>query len=70
MAVEASKQVGFDTRYVEALLLDKSNIKSRDYTTGLELLRNYSGIPENQLVSHVSEIVRLPGSDIFACHQS
>ncbi|KAI4259831.1 MAG: hypothetical protein L6R42_004370, partial [Xanthoria sp. 1 TBL-2021] len=56
MPLESSKQVGFDARYVEALLLDESNIKSPDYTAGLELLRKYSGIPEDQLVSHVAEI--------------
>ncbi|KAL8969997.1 MAG: hypothetical protein Q9183_001725 [Haloplaca sp. 2 TL-2023] len=58
MAVESSKQVSFDERYVEKLLLDESNIKSRDYSAGLELLRKYSGIPEDQLVSHVAETQR------------
>lgn len=57
MPVESSKQVGFDARYVESLLLDESNIKSEDYTAGLDLLRNYSLIPDNQIVSHVVEIV-------------
>lgn len=69
MTVEHSKQVGFDARYVESLLLDNSNIKSQDYTTGLELLRNYSGIPEDLVVSHVSEIVRLPGPSVSPRHQ-
>lgn len=59
MPVQSPKQVGFDARYVKPLLLDESNIKSRDYTAGLELLRKYSGIPEDQLVSHVAEIVSL-----------
>lgn len=59
MPGEHSKQVGFDSRYVAKLLLDESNIKSRDYTAGIELLRKYSNIPEDQLVFHVTEIVRL-----------
>lgn len=50
-------QVAFDARYVESLLLDESNIASRDYATGLDLLRNYSNIPEEQITSHVAEIV-------------
>ncbi|KAI4199447.1 MAG: hypothetical protein LQ348_001886 [Seirophora lacunosa] len=56
MPGEHSKQVGFDSRYVAKLLLDESNIKSRDYTAGIELLRKYSNIPEDQLVFHVTEI--------------
>ncbi|KAL8957979.1 MAG: hypothetical protein Q9193_004874 [Seirophora villosa] len=59
MSGEHSKQVGFDPRYVENLLLDESYIKSRDHTAVLELLRKYSNIPEDQLVFHVAEIVRL-----------
>ncbi|KAL8953259.1 MAG: hypothetical protein Q9222_000864 [Ikaeria aurantiellina] len=63
MTTEASKQVGFDVRYVESLLLDESNIKSQDHAAGLELLRKYSSIPEHQLVSHVVKVVSL----LLAC---
>ena len=52
------QRVAFDARYVERLLLDKSNITARDYATGLDLLRNYSKIPEEEITSHVAEIVR------------
>lgn len=52
-----SKQVDFDSRYVESLLLDESNIQSQDYAAGRELLRVYSEIPEQELASHVAEIV-------------
>ena len=52
-----SKQVDFDSRYVESLLLDESNIQSQDYAAGRELLRVYSKIPEQELASHVAEIV-------------
>lgn len=51
------QQVAFDARHVESLLLDKSNITARDYATGLNLLRNYSRIPEEETTSHVAEIV-------------
>lgn len=52
------QQVTFDARYVGSLLLDKSNIANRDYATGLDLLRNYSKIPEEEIPSHVADIVR------------
>ncbi len=51
------QQVAFDARYVESLLLDKSNITARDYAGGLDLLRNYSKIPEEEITSHVADIV-------------
>lgn len=51
------QQVVFDARYVESLFLDKSNTTARDYATGLDLLRRYSKIPEEEIASHVAEIV-------------
>ena len=59
MTTSDSKQVAFDSRYVEELLLDESNIASRDYAVGLELLRSYSKIPEGEIASHVAQIVSL-----------
>ena len=60
MSDQKKEQVAFDARYVESLLLDESNITSRDYAAGLDLLRNYSKIPEEQISSHVAEIVNAP----------
>ena len=51
------QQVAFDARYVGSLLLDKSNIAARDYATGLDLLRNYSKIPEEEIRAHVADIL-------------
>ena len=52
-----SKKVTFDSRYVQSLLLDESNIQSLDYASGRELLRFYSKIPEQELATHVADIV-------------
>ena len=54
-----SKQVSFDSRYVESLLLDESNIQSGLYATGRELLKQYSKIPDDKIASHVASVVRL-----------
>lgn len=53
----SSKQINFDERYVESLLLDKSKIQYADYAAGRELLLSYSQIPEEELPLHVAEIV-------------
>ena len=52
-----SKQVTFDERYVESLILDESKIQYADYAAGRELLLSYSHIPEEQIPSHVADIV-------------
>ena len=57
---EDSNQVNFDPRYVVSLLLDESNIQSRDYAAGRELLRKYSKIPEDEIAAHAANIVRFP----------
>ena len=51
------KQVTFDERYVESLLLEKSEIQYADYAAGRELLLSYSHIPEDKISSHVVNIV-------------
>ncbi|KAL8662118.1 MAG: hypothetical protein Q9202_005010 [Teloschistes flavicans] len=58
MPAQGSKQVSFDSRYVEALLLDESSVKFQDFAGGRALLRDYSKIPEDQIAGHVSEIQR------------
>lgn len=61
-----SKQVNFDLRYVESLLIDESNIQSSVYAAGRELLQNYSKIPENEIASHVVDVVCLQSTPMFA----
>jgi len=56
----------FDLRYVESLLIDESNIQSSVYAAGRELLQNYSKIPENEIASHVVDVVCLQSTPMFA----
>ncbi|MCJ1459101.1 hypothetical protein MMC28_009478 [Mycoblastus sanguinarius] len=53
-----SEQVTFDSRYVSSLLLNESNIQSRDYAAGRELLLSYSEIPPDAIATHVADIQR------------
>ena len=57
MTHAASREVKFDPRYVESLLLDESNIKFQEYAAGCTLSRQYSNIPENSIAAHVADIV-------------
>lgn len=53
------KQVNFDPRYIESLLLDESELQSSVYATGRELLRSYSRVPDDKIASHVADVVCL-----------
>ena len=56
----STKPIEFDRRYINSLLLDETNIHSRQYAAGCELLRKYSHIPEDHIVAHIADIVRIP----------
>lgn len=57
--------VAFDERFVESLLLDRSNIQHPAFAAGRELLLSYSHIPLENIPAHVADIVSLNQSVVF-----
>ena len=51
-------QPKIEERYVDALLLDEAKINERLAEPGRTLLREYSHIPDEDIVKHVGLIVR------------
>ena len=49
----------FDPRFIQSLLLDKFNLKSKDYASGVEVVLKNSKIPEDEIASHIVDIYTL-----------